>query len=232
MTQKRDVQLEISNKQLANSKKIEKATDEEIKQVLRYIVALVGVPSESIPSTEAKWAMLEYIKKHWKNNEISEMKDAFESAMLNNYCDKDGNSLLKLYGYVFNVNYIRTVVLAHREWLNNHKPKTEIGPNLYQTTASVFDIFKKHPEFYKKLRTKGEEKIQPKAETKPYTPRERTQQERLFDAWMNRFDEKTKEKKRVVDIGFGPFKLDDYLLYRLNNFNARFGITEQTKNQK
>jgi hypothetical protein len=193
---------------IALKKKIASQSDEEIKQALRYIIALIGVPAESIPTAESKDLMIFYIKKNWSNRDLSDIKAAFDWAVEKNPCDKKGSPLLALYGRPFSVQFIQAVVSAFIDSkAKETKPIT--GPNITQTAISVLSAIKeKYPETAEKLSAIGKPKV-----SEPAKPRERSKNEKMFDMFIAQFDAKRGDGKSARFYGI-DMRIDDYLKYK------------------
>lgn len=55
--------------------------EEDIKQVLRYVMILVGLRGNNLPTDEEKYVLISFIKSNFANQTIAEIKLAFEMAV-------------------------------------------------------------------------------------------------------------------------------------------------------
>lgn len=68
--------------QSTNGKKIGQLPDDEpIKQVLRYVFALIGLKAENLPSDIQKVVLIDFIKTELSNYTVEEIKTAFQLAV-------------------------------------------------------------------------------------------------------------------------------------------------------
>ena len=62
-------------------KRIKDSSEEEIKQVLRHVMVLLGIRKEALPEEFEKRIMLDFIYKHYQHFTVEEIKLAFEYAI-------------------------------------------------------------------------------------------------------------------------------------------------------
>lgn len=64
-----------------NGLSIRSQNEEEIKQVLRYVMILVGLRGNNLPTDEEKYVLISFIKSNFANQTTAEIKLAFEMAV-------------------------------------------------------------------------------------------------------------------------------------------------------
>jgi hypothetical protein len=64
-----------------NGLSIRSQNEEEIKQVLRYVMILVGLRGNNLPTDEEKFVLISFIKSNFANQTVAEIKLAFEMAV-------------------------------------------------------------------------------------------------------------------------------------------------------
>lgn len=73
--------LGIQILQAQNGLAIRKQSEEDLKQVLRYVMILVGLRGNNLPTDEEKLVLINFIKTNFANQTIPEIKLAFELAV-------------------------------------------------------------------------------------------------------------------------------------------------------
>jgi hypothetical protein len=104
---------------------IRNRTDEEIKQVLRLAMLMVGLRGSNMPTDEEKYVLLAFIKSNYGNQTPEEIAIAFEMAVagkLNTDCKCYENFSCEYFGRIMNA-YIE---YARQETKNVKKPEPEI----------------------------------------------------------------------------------------------------------
>lgn len=101
------------------SKKVFEAKDEEIKQVLRYAMVLVGLRADTISSIseEAKMVMLAFIRKNYHGHTLDEMKLAFLKAVSRELPLEEKE--ISCYEN-FSCEYIGRIMKAYRKWAGEY----------------------------------------------------------------------------------------------------------------
>lgn len=205
----------ISEMQLASGgKQILNCSEEEIKQVLRYALTLLGVPASKIPNDEAKHAMLVFIKRRLWLNKIDELRLAFEYAV-----EKRTEVKLTLFDEPFSVKLIMEVWDAYEKYkkgLIAKQPKTDENTmNVYQRGSSIIGQLK--PEVVEGINSLAEkDKVKPEPAKK-----EKSKYYDMHQRWMRNFDN-LKRKYEVPNTNgrmiyrYGrAMNIDDY-------FNKKF----------
>lgn len=139
---------------------------------LAYIMALIGIPATKTPVAAAKAVLINYIKVNWSHTNINEMREAFDNAVEHQFID------LNLYDRIFNIEYIKSVIMAYRQFKNKEiKPQTtenEGMTNHKRAEGIIGIIAKQNPELYEKLKNIGKEKSKPTPQKNEATQRIKT----------------------------------------------------------
>jgi hypothetical protein len=93
--------------------KIHQLTEEDLKQVLRYIFSLVGIRAQNMPAGEEKTFLHAYIFEHYGNHTPAEIRLAFDMAVQGRL-DLAPDEV-KCYEN-FSVLYFATIMRAYRAW--------------------------------------------------------------------------------------------------------------------
>jgi hypothetical protein len=93
--------------------KIAKATDEDIKQVLRYAMLLVGIRSQNMPTDEEKAVLLAFIRRTYQGHTPAEIRLAFDKAVAGEL-DLTTDDV-KPYEN-FSCEYVSRIMRAYRSW--------------------------------------------------------------------------------------------------------------------
>lgn len=170
-----EIQVAKQGKQILN------CSEEDIKQVLRYALTLLGVPASKIPNDEAKHAMLVFIKRKLWLNKIDELRLAFEYAV-----EKRTEVKLTLFDEPFSVKIIMEVWDAYETYRKNliaKQPKTD---------ENSMNVYTQGNAIVKMLDTETREKIVELAEKdkikidKP--SREKSKYHDMHQRWMKHWD--------------------------------------------
>lgn len=100
-------------------------SDEDLKQVLRMAMLMVGLRGSNMPTDEEKYVLLAFIKSNYGNQTPEEIAIAFEMAVagkLNTDCKCYENFSCEYFGRIMNA-YIE---YARQETKNVKKPEPEI----------------------------------------------------------------------------------------------------------
>ena len=108
-----------------NKPNIRTRPDEDLKQVLRMAMLMVGLRGSNMPTDEEKYVLLAFIKSNYGNQTPEEIAIAFEMAVagkLNTDCKCYENFSCEYFGRIMNA-YIE---YARQETKNVKKPEPEI----------------------------------------------------------------------------------------------------------
>lgn len=195
-------------------KKIVNFSEEEVKEVLRYAMALIGVPESKVPKKEAKHQMIVYVKRTLWLHSGDELKLAFDYAV-----EKRTEVKLTLFDEPFSVKLIMEVWDAYEKYkkgLVAKQPKTDENTmNVYQRGSSIIGQLK--PEVVESINSLAEkDKVKPEPAKK-----EKSKYYDMHQRWMRNFDN-LKRKYEVPNTNgrmiyrYGrAMNIDDY-------FNKKF----------
>jgi hypothetical protein len=91
-------------------KRINQGTQEELKQVLKYVMVLVGLRAQNYPGKIEKQILLNFIFEHYGGHTPAEIKLAFEMAITRKL-EVDPTCYEN-----FSVAYFAGIMEAYREW--------------------------------------------------------------------------------------------------------------------
>ena len=91
------------------------SSEEDIKMVLRRVILLLGIKKESFPSDIQKGLILEFLKENYSFLTVSEIKNAFELAIMG----KLGVSSTSYQS--FNCEYICSILNAYKRYIQENK---------------------------------------------------------------------------------------------------------------
>ena len=89
--------------------------EEDIKMVLRRVILLLGIKKESFPSEIQKGLILEFLKENYSFLTVSEIKNAFELAIMGKL-DVSSTSYQS-----FNCEYICSILNAYKRYIQEKK---------------------------------------------------------------------------------------------------------------
>jgi hypothetical protein len=122
-------------------------TDEELKQVLRYVFTLIGLRPEQIPSDMEKAVLIQFIIDNYGNYTPIEIRIAFELAI-----KKDLNVKTDHFG-LFSPMYFASIMNAYQEFrskitteLMRIEQKIEIDKDQEYSEAEILEIQKDFDE--------------------------------------------------------------------------------------
>lgn len=90
--------------------KIGDATEEDLKNCLRYVFALVGIRGQNLPVDEEKEFLHQYIRAHYGEHSADEIRMAFDLAVQGKL-DVDARTFEN-----FSVAYFASIMNAFRHW--------------------------------------------------------------------------------------------------------------------
>ena len=91
------------------------SSEEDIKMVLRRVILLLGIKKESFPSDIQKGLILEFLKENYSFLTVSEIKNAFELAIMGKL-DVSSTSYQS-----FNCEYICSILNAYKRYIQENK---------------------------------------------------------------------------------------------------------------
>lgn len=146
--------------------KIIEASNEEIKQNLRYAMILVGIRAATINSMaeEEKLVLIEFLREKYPYHTAAELKIAFTKAAAHELDIKDVNHYEN-----FTCEYIGRIMSAYRKWasyMNSQVQTKQIIAEYEQSNAAKIeyppkDIVTSNFEAWKQMATKKVEYINP-----------------------------------------------------------------------
>lgn len=95
------------------SEKVIRCSDEQVKQVLRYIMIKVGLRAPNWPVEEEKAVLLDHIRKHYGTHGLEEIRLAFDMAVTGKL-DLADNQVVCYEN--FTCTYFSTIMSAYRRW--------------------------------------------------------------------------------------------------------------------
>ena len=95
------------------------SSEEDIKMVLRRVILLLGIKKESFPSEIQKGLILEFLKENYSFLTISDIKNAFELAIMGKL-DVSSTSYQS-----FNCEYICSILNAYKRYIQENKIYTK-----------------------------------------------------------------------------------------------------------
>jgi hypothetical protein len=90
--------------------KIRDVAEEELKQVLRYAMVIIGLRAQNYPGDVEKQMLLNFIAEHYGGHTVEEVKMAFEMAILRKL-DVEPNCYEN-----FSIAYFAGIMEAYRSW--------------------------------------------------------------------------------------------------------------------
>jgi hypothetical protein len=115
----------------AYSEKVIKCSDEQIKQVLRFIMIKVGLRAPNWPVDEEKAVLLDHIRTHYGLHGLEEIRLAFDMAVTGKL-DLTDNQVICYEN--FTCTYFSVIMSAYRKWAGetyDHVIKDQPTPEMY-----------------------------------------------------------------------------------------------------
>jgi hypothetical protein len=127
------------------SEKVNRCTNEQIKQVLRYVMIKVGLRAANWPVEEEKAVLLDHIRTHYGNHHLEEVRLAFDMAVTGKL-DLADNQVTCYEN--FTCTYFSSIMSAYRHWAADsydHVIKTQPIPEMYNidTRGLIEDAYQK-----------------------------------------------------------------------------------------
>lgn len=129
--------LNTSNSLIQTSQtKVAAATNKDFKELIGYIIALLGVPKDKQPASLELMLIINYFKIYFKENSIEDVMEAFDLAV-----QKRFEVNLDLYGGTLSMRFISDVLIAYKAYkkqlLKKLAPKEEGMNNLERLKAII-----------------------------------------------------------------------------------------------
>lgn len=108
------------------SKKIYESPEESLKDVLKFVMILVGIREQNIPNEGEKKVLIDFIQRHYGGHSLMEIKLAFEMAVTDKLSFEKGENSHHYEN--FSCSYFAKIMNAYRKWAAseiNHLPKKE-----------------------------------------------------------------------------------------------------------
>jgi hypothetical protein len=199
-------QLTISSKPIQlidlsrNTVLISDSTGKELTETLQYIIALLGLSKDRMPSAPEFGLILNFLRLHCGDFYTGELKLAFDFAV-----KKSFPANLELYGGTLSSKFIVEVYIAYLDYkikilkLNEPKVEKEPGMTNMQRTGAIFEIIAKQPEALETLKQIGstEKKIAERPKL-PYHD--------IHQKWLREFDK--------LKLKFAVPETSDRFIYR------------------
>lgn len=97
-------------------------TEDDLKNVLRYVFALIGIRAQNLPAAEEKAFLHAYIFEHYGNHSPQEIRLAFDMAVQGRL-DLDPSQVVCYEN--FSPLYFATIMRAYRAWASQEARKIE-----------------------------------------------------------------------------------------------------------
>lgn len=179
--------------------KIGDAKNSDLTSAIKYIIALLGVAKEKMPSSTEMLLILTYMRMHMKNVLVDEIRIAFDLAVAGKlkHTTKKGNPPLDLdlYGNTLSMKYVADVLNAYLEYkkpIIKQISSKEDQMNNYDRVEAVVKILSQKPEGVELLNKIGVEKPKstPPIWRPPYWD--------IHQKWFRQFDRLTNDPRFVV----------------------------------
>lgn len=111
--------------QALQSESLQTASNEQIGQVLRLAMLMVGIRAQNLPSDEEKMVLLAFIRSKYGGHKLAELRLAFELAVAGEL--NLGESGATCYEN-FSCEYIGRIMSAYRQWAKEQHKALPIEP--------------------------------------------------------------------------------------------------------
>lgn len=110
-----------------DSNKIFESPVESLKDVLKFVMILVGIREQNIPNDVEKKVLIDFIQRHYGGHSLMEIKLAFEMAVTDKLSFEKGENSHHYEN--FSCSYFSKIMNAYRKWAASeikHLPKKEV----------------------------------------------------------------------------------------------------------
>lgn len=112
---------------------------EPLNQALRYVIALIGLKKENMPSDANTAVIVDYINHNLGEFTIEEIRLAFTLGVAKKLTDTKGKILDMNHYQSFNAIYITDVMYAYREYVKNNRLNVKPQPVETKPTPEQID---------------------------------------------------------------------------------------------